>query len=690
MREQLVANRRKVASAGLAIGAINVFMIAFTPTEFARDQLPWMLAILPMFAVAGLLIGRVPDSAIGWLLLGISVAGSCGMWQGFGWLDGWAAGIGAALSTAGVTLLALLLLVFPDGVLPSHRWRLGAVLVVTAAGLGGILGLLVGGWGGSAEQTVFFTPVYEATQGFTGAAVNVFFPLYTVSFGVAIASLVVRYRRGPALVQQQLKWLLVGMAVMVVALVPLVVTGDSAKVAIGWQAVLLAFGMASVPLAIGIAVLRYRLYDLDLVISRSLTYGVLAVFIGAVYVGVVVGVGTVVGQGDRASFELSIVATAVVALAFQPVRRWVQRIANRLVFGERATPYEVLARFARRAAEASDDELLQRIPQLIVEGTGAAQAALWVRDEDRLRVAAAWPDGDVDRAIEDNPAFVDPSADRSLPVIHDGELLGGVSLITGRGETITPAEEALLAHLVDGLGLALRNAALTERLRRQVDELERSRDRVVTAADQARRSLEHDLDSGPQQQLVALKVKLGPIRKMAERAGAVKSAAVLAQLETAAGDAIRSVRDFAGGVYPPLLEAEGLVVAIGHQARKAGLHVSVEAEDIGRYPREVEAAVYFTVLEALQNTSKYADATQSVVSLRQDEAGLRFEIADDGRGFDSNAIERGAGLANMADRIDSVGGTLTIESAPGAGTTVAGRVPVAAGAVAEYGDRVTV
>jgi len=263
-------------------------------------------------------------------------------------------------------------------------------------------------------------------------------------------------------------------------------------------------------------------------------------------------------------------------------------------------------------------------------------------------------------------------------VIHDGEVLGGLSLAKPGGETVTSAEEALLADLASGMGLALRNARLTTRLRAQVVELEESRERVLAASDAARRALENDLDSGPQQALVAVKVKLGPTRKRAEKAGAEKLTALLAQLETDAGDAIKAVRDFAGGIYPPLLEAEGLAVAITQQAQKSAVPVSVHGGGVRRHSREVEAAVYFSVLEALQNIAKYSEATSASITLSTGNGSLGFEVCDDGRGFDSKRVVNGAGLTGMADRLDTIGGTIHIESSPGHGTTVTGSVPTEA------------
>lgn len=491
------------------------------------------------------------------------------------------------------------------------------------------------------------------------------------------ARLIIRLRHGNPVERRQVGWIAVAVILNILisianaAIAPLG-NEDRAWLLIDSVAVVL------LPLAIGVAIMRYRLYEIDRIISRSVTYGALAVFIGGVYVAIVVGLGALVG-GD-AGFWLSIAATALVAIAFQSARERVEQWANRLVYGERATPHEVLVQFSHRSSELSDEELMERVPQLIADGTGARTAALWVRSGDGFRTTSTWPADAAPRHLDGLDEFTDPEADLSLPVFHDGELFGGLSLTKEEGEPVTAAEAALLADLAAGLGLALRNTRLTVQLRRQVAELEASRERVLAAADAARRELENTLDSGPQQQLVALKVKLGPTRKRAEQLGATKTAELLTTLEHQAGDAIAAIRAFAGGIYPPLLEAEGLAVAIGQQARVAALAVSVHGDGIARYPREVEAAVYFTVLEALQNTTKYAEATSAAVNLTATNGALEFEVTDDGRGFDSASVARGSGLNGIADRLDTVGGHVTITSEPGCGTTVAGTVPIARGA----------
>jgi signal transduction histidine kinase len=484
-------------------------------------------------------------------------------------------------------------------------------------------------------------------------------------------AIVVRFRRSSEVVRSQLK-----LVVWALALVPLIfVTGSIAPHDLWINTAVFVGALAAVPIAITVAIVRHNLFDIDVVISRSVTFGVLAVFIGGVYVGIVVGVGELFGGAGSSSFGLSVVATAVVALGFQPVRVWVEGWANRLVYGKRATPYEVLARFSHRAAEESDEDVVGRIPRLIVDGTGAVEAVVWVSEGDGFRAVAVWPESDGVRRV-DSDLFEVAGADVSLPVFHDGEILGGISLVAARGGSITPPERELVENLADGLGLTLRNGQLTAQLRRQVKDLQRSRDRVVSAADEARRSLEHDLDSGPLQQLVAVKVKLGPIRKLAEQAAATRTAQVLADIDAQTGDAIQAVRDFAAGVYPPLLGAEGLVAALTHELHKAAIPVELATQHVDRYPRDIESAVYFAVLEALQNTAKYANATHAVVRLSDTDGVLEFDVTDNGQGFDPATVTKGAGLNGITDRIDTIGGTTTITSTPNHGTTITGAIPI--------------
>jgi signal transduction histidine kinase len=213
---------------------------------------------------------------------------------------------------------------------------------------------------------------------------------------------------------------------------------------------------------------------------------------------------------------------------------------------------------------------------------------------------------------------------------------------------------------------------------RLVEDLRTSRQRLVAAQDEERRRLERNIHDGAQQQLVALAVKARLARQLTERDPA-KAAAMLEQIESETQVALEDLRDLARGIYPPLLADRGLVAAIEAQSRKSHLGVEVDAAGVGRFPADVEATVYFCALEALQNVAKYAAANRTVIRMSRSNGALSFEVVDDGRGFDPSAVASGSGLQGMADRLAAVGGSLEVRSAPGRGTTVAGRVPVTAG-----------
>jgi len=368
-----------------------------------------------------------------------------------------------------------------------------------------------------------------------------------------------------------------------------------------------------------------------------------------------------------------------VAISFQPVRERVQRVANRLVYGQRATPYEVLSEFSGRVAETyAADEVLPRMARVLQEGTGAESATVWLRGNAELRPAATFPDALGARhalPMSNGTLPAQPEATRAVEVRHQGELLGALSVNKRRGEGLTPIEQKLVDDLAHQAGLVLKNVGLSADLQARLDELRASRQRLVSAQDVERRRLERNLHDGAQQHLVALKVKLGLAEVLLGRDPA-KALTILQQLKRDADEALETLRDLARGIYPPLLAEKGLVVALESRARKATLPVHVDAEGIGRYPPEIEAALYFCTLEALQNVQKYASA--SAVELRLREAGgqVCIDVIDDGRGFDMSTATRGAGLTNIEDRLDALGGSLHVDSAPGRGVTLRSMVPV--------------
>ncbi|MGZ8580485.1 MAG: sensor histidine kinase, partial [Actinomycetota bacterium] len=439
-------------------------------------------------------------------------------------------------------------------------------------------------------------------------------------------------------------------------------------------------GFLAFPISIGVAVLRFHLYDLDVVVKRTVVYAALALFATLVYLAVVVGVGAWLGRG---SSLLTMVAAVIVAVTFQPVRARLTKLADRLVYGRRATPYEVLADFAERVGEAyRDDDLLPRMARVLGEGVGAERADVWLKVDDGLRDVAVWPAdaarlGAVPLPGGDVPAL--EGADRVYRVEHAGELLGALAVRKPASDPISPADDKLISDLASQAGLVLRNVRLTEELRARLDDLRAAQKRIVAAQDRERRRLERNIHDGAQQQLVALAVKARLARTLTER-DPVKTAEMLTQIERETQDALEDLRDLARGIYPPLLADKGLAAALEAQARKSLVPIDVRAEDIDRFPQEIEAAVYFSALEALQNVAKYADASRATVTLRRSNGSLAFAVADDGRGFEPSVTGYGTGLQGIADRLGALDGELEVTSRPGSGTTVSGRLPISMGA----------
>jgi signal transduction histidine kinase len=657
-------------------------------------------AVVPALAIAvvgGLIASRRPRNPIGWLLLSGALATALqglasqyvvhslvidrGSLPAVEWVA-WLGSTFGGLVYPGI--VALILLLFPDGHLPSPRWRLIVWLDIALAAANTAIG--------------FFDPAPLQSPGApnvpdplvlahikgleTGPVGYVIFLAGLLVVVAAAASLMVRLRRATGVEREQVRWVAYALGTTVLVSITFTVTGLIVPALqnnlAGNVIVIAGFGLG-LPAAIGVAMLKHHLFDIDVVISRTLVYGTLAAFITAVYVGIAVGIGALVGGGGKPNLGLSIFATAIVALGFQPVREGVQKVANRIVYGQRATPYEVLSQFSARVAESyATDDVMPRMARVLAEGTGAERADVWLRTGAVWRDAAVWPVGATPTesfvAIDGGlpPAG---GAKRQVEVRHQGVLLGALSITKRVGESLTPVEENLLSHLAQQAGLVLKNVGLTSDLLARVEELRASRQRLVSAQDQERRRLERNLHDGAQQHLVAIKVKLGLAEMLLGRdPGRAKS--TLDQLKSDADEALETLRDLARGIYPPLLAEKGLPAALQAQARKAIVPVTVEAEGIGRYSQDTEAAVYFCTLEALQNVQKYAGASRATVRLRDEGDKLCVQIIDDGSGFDVGATTRGNGLTNMEDRLEALGGTLDITSTAGRGTTLSATLPV--------------
>jgi len=567
-----------------------------------------------------------------------------------------------------------LLQVFPTGRVLTPRWRWLVGLELTMASVFLVLSGLSDRLGpGDGDGWMIENPIGFIADSFWEEPFQVPWTIGLLVLTVgSTASIVVRYRRSRNEERQQVKWLVYAVGMFAVVYSGTAVIGGGGDAPAIADA-LFALSIAAIPVAIAVAVLRFRLFEIDVVISRTLVYGVLGLFITGVYVAIVVGWLRGPAGGDTV---LSVVATAVVAIGFQGVRRWLQRVANRLVYGRRASPYQVLSDFSRRLA-ATDEGLIDQVARSLADGTSAQSAAVWVRVGEGFERSSVWPeDGVVGVSVPVSSSEI-PGADRTAWVTHDGERLGALTLSLPRGQAPTPVDERLLGELASGMGLALRNAVLTQSLRDRIAELRESRRRIVAVQDQTRRRLERDLHDGAQQQLVALKVKLALARRLASSGAAPRTSEVLEGLNAEAEAAIQSMRDFARGIYPPLLESEGLAAAVGAYARKAPIPVSVDVGGIGRFDQQTETTVYFCIVEALQNTVKHSRAGSAHVALSEEDGRLTFTVTDDGTGFDPTG-PRGHGLTNISDRLDAAGGSLHITTTPGQGTTLTGAIPVEA------------
>ena len=708
--------RARTTALALGLGALAVATAAATAAlaYLNRASLPNLDAadptsiVIPVgIAVLGALVAsRQPRNPTGWLFLFIAVLGGLQgvedqyvrfalvthpgslplvVWAA--WLDSW--GILPVFPAGAVALLMLLL---PDGRLPSRRWRpvVAIAMVLTASNIV-FTALTPGPLALSSNAVNYAVPTnpvgLTALQGIftTGPTTTVLSgALWFLGLGVlllAAAAPLVRMRRSKGEQRQQLKWIAYAVLTTAVTIIP--ISFLAGTVLPSWTfdiPIVVGFGIA-LPAAAGIAIFKHRLYDIDVVISRTVVYGSLAVFITAVYVGIAVGIGALIGGGGKPNLGLSILATAIVAVGFQPVRERVQRVANRLVYGKRATPYEVLSQFSERVAESyATDDVMPRMARVLAEATGAQRADVWLRSGSVWRDAAVWPvDAVAFAPTPGQDGNLPPSSlgDRVVAVRHQGDLLGALSVTKRSGESLTPVEENLLSHLAGQAGLVLKNVGLTGDLQARLVELRASRQRLVGAQDEERRRLERNLHDGAQQHLVALKVKLGLAEMLLGR-DPERATATLGQLKTDADDALETLRDLARGIYPPLLAERGLVVALESQARKATVPVTVDGDGVGRYSQDVEAAVYFSVLEALQNVQKYAGASGAVVRLHEQASRLSFSVEDDGAGFDVGSASRGSGLTNMEDRIDALGGELIVESSIGKGTSLGGWLAITA------------
>ena len=543
-------------------------------------------------------------------------------------------------------------LLFPTGQLRSPRWRPAAWFV------GGVFALIAVDLLVNATR-LWSDPYSQAGNPLVLAPLLILPPVALV---VSVAAVVVRFAWSAGEERLQLKWFAAAALLAVATLL----TSDLANSVVANVLNNLAF--LCLWAAIAIAVLKYRLYEIDIVISKAVLYGSLAIFITAVYAGLVAGVGTAW-------------ATGIVRCCRPWRRRWWRWCSSRPGSGRggwrtgwctAGAPPPIRCCRSSPSASAAPTRPSRCCRRWRTSWrTGPAPSGSWCgcgwmmnSAQGLLRMAA----GTRLRCPSMATRCRLPGTDMSVPVVHQGELLGAISVAMPKDEPLRPPGQQLVADVASQAGLVLANAGL-------IEDLRASRQRLVTAQDETRRRLERNIHDGAQQDLVALGIKLR-LGGMTVAEDPAQAEQIFGELQADATGALENLRDLARGIYPPLLADLGLAAALNAQASKSPLPVAVEADGIGRLPQDTEAAVYFCCLEALQNTAKYAHASTARICVQAKNATLCFTVSDDGTGYDTRHTPMGSGLRNMADRLAALGGRLEVRSARSQGTAITGHLPV--------------
>lgn len=533
------------------------------------------------------------------------------------------------------------------------------------------------------------------------------FALGAVLGGVGLAVSHRRYGRARGAARQRMQWL--GLAIALVAEVAVVVA--ALHLLVDWPSdpgVVVGASLALVAGAIAASASPRLVGRVDRLLSHAVSAAGLTAVVVVVYLVVVVGLGRVPTDDERSVLVLSMLAAAVSAMLFLPARDRLTVAADRLVYGEPQDPTQALDTFGSRMTRALPmEELLLQLAELSKKHFALRSAEVWTGVDGRLVRAASVPDvgtASTRLGASDLPVVTRAGVSgrgwaavwlphllngrgegplRIAPMTHSGQLFG--LLVLERpddDDDFSPEDDRALTELARQVGLALQNSELDNALKATLEEVQRknaelqeSRARVVASGDAERRRIERNLHDGAQQHLVALAVKLRLIQRLGEGDPAV----ALGMIDDARNDVlatVEEVRALAHGIYPPLLMDRGLPEALRAAAGRTPLPTNVQVDDIGRFTPDVEAAVYFCCLEAMQNAGKHAgeDATVEITVVAGDD-GLHFTVSDDGAGFELPERTRGHGFVNMADRLGAIGGSVEVWSAPDAGTRITGRIP---------------
>jgi signal transduction histidine kinase len=679
-------SRHGVLIAGICVGLLiagNVLAhAARLPTELAAAvsaQIGFLFAFLAIPIVGAILVRRVPENVVGYILIfGGVVLGGMTICSGYVFFAAerdlpfvrFAAVAHSGLDPFLNLVLPLLFLYFPTGRLLSRRWGRAMVPVFIGMGYFLVINFLVP----PIDERYPIPDIYMETDAARPAIAMVAQPMYllfTLGLGIAVVSQFVRYRRASHQERLQIKWFAVAAAGVIVCEVLLGLLRPGGGNTVGVFLVYSIFA-AALPISIGIAVLKHRLYQIDVVINKTIVYGGLASFVTALYTGLVVGASSLLGSRIGQGTSVSVAATATVAILFAPVKSRLERIADRIVYGGRSTPFEVLAGFSDRIASSISVEDV--LPQMAEAGGRGLRAEV-------CRVGLLLPDGEWVHAWWPREAQVD-IFDRVLPVLHQGSMVGQIEISKRKDDPVGSDDEELLAVLASQAGPAMHNVRLASELRQRIEqisaqasELAESRRRLVAVQDEERRRLERDIHDGVQQDMIGLSLKL----QEAKRASGDprQTTAALDELDSRLNETVDRLRSLARGVFPSLLGDHGVAAALQAHVQKHFPEAELVFGDavIGRrFDAAFESTIYFCCLEALQNVSRHAPGASVRVELKFVNGKLTFAVADDGPGFDPSAGRTGSGLMNLRDRMAVVGGTLQITSVPGKGTNVCGTI----------------
>lgn len=611
---------------GLSLATAGAFIASRHPS----NPIGWLFCVLALWGV-------VAETGEGWGLLAADqglAGGAVGEWLiSWSWIGD-------------LAVWAVIFVLFPDGRLLDRRWRLVVWTAVVGCALA-VPGLALSQESGSEFNSGTNPLAISALP--ADLLFSVGMALITVALLAAIASLVVRFRRAASVERQQLKWFAYAAGLAGVVLPVAVFFYDESVLV----QIAIAVAISALPIAAGVAILRHRLYDIDVVINRTLVYGVLSLLLAGAYAATTLVLGTALGSG---SAWATAGATLAVAAAFRPLRARVQDQVDRRFARARYDARRRIADFLEelRSGRAAPEQIEALLREVLEDEQLELRFFL---PESRDYVDARG------RTVADPPA--DPRA--RTPVERAGQPLGMV--------LHTPADQerpGLVSEVVEAAGLAIEIARLRVELRRQLEQVEASRARIVTAGYEERRRIERDLHDGAQQRLVSIGLQL---RHIQHELGPVANGAVAA-LDRPVEEitlAIAELRELARGVRPAQLDA-GLAPALRELAARAPVAVEVRAGG-ERFPGELEAAAYFIASEGLTNAVKHADPSRVTITAERCGGELVVSVSDDGVG---GANPRGgSGLRGLADRVAAYRGTLQIESEPGEGTTLRAELPCA-------------